>query len=356
LGETIGLVGTPFTLNYRSNRVPGFGAAMNLDVRVTRLRIPSALLGAEVKLEIAGRDTAAVFEPEQFQTFHYRWDGRDAYGRLTSSRHLARYRVEYVYPLEYAVRSASSPGFYRFGLYCSQVVSNEIVPCDSGGVVSSQRFVRHTVRGSAWLGPVTAWNALGQGIGGWSLDVHHAYDPASRLLYLGSGDRVEARDIRHSRHVAGNGSETASGNNGAATSAGFVNLSDVVAAPDGGFYVADREDHTVRRVRPDGVIEAVAGVTGSAGFSGDGGPADSAELDTPSGLALGADGSLYIADAGNHRVRRVAPDGTIETFAGTGDDGFSGDGGPADSADLSNPIAVTVSRLDRHHRRSGIGW
>src|SRR5205814_1485092 len=77
--------------------------------------------------------------------------------------------------------------------------------------------------------------------------------------------------------------------------------------------------------------------TGVAGFSGDGGPASSAQLDGPSGVTLAADGSIYIADTKNQGLRRIGPDGTISTVAGTVRCGFSGDGGPATSAVLCNP-------------------
>ncbi len=111
---------------------------------------------------------------------------------------------------------------------------------------------------------------------------------------------------------------------------------DVVAAPDGTVYAADADGCRVWRVAPDGAVSVEAG-TGKPGFSGDGGPALRAELNAPSGLALGPDGSLYIADARNGRVRRVTPDGIIDTVAGGGPAGShdTGDGGPAKGAALA---------------------
>src|SRR5206468_1176387 len=91
----------------------------------------------------------------------------------------------------------------------------------------------------------------------------------------------------------------------------------------------------------DGTITTVAG-TGDYGFSGDGGPATSAELTSVTGLALDGHGTLFLADTYNSRVRKVAADGTITTVAGTGEYGFSGDGGPATSAELAEPAAVAV--------------
>jgi YD repeat-containing protein len=336
LGEEIDVTGTPFSLNYRSDRVAGFRATRVIDVGVLGASVSPSLLGAEVRVQVAGRDTMVRFDPTPGQRFHYEWDGRDAYGRPK------RYRNR---DLRWCTRIPACIGSPKTRAAHS-VVSREllrVLGCALNVPSELQRGVRRTIVSRVQLGPSVAWNAVPQGMGGWSLDVHHAYDPSGRMIYYGDGRRVEARDIRTPRVVAGNGTESPDGNDGPATNAGFVTIADVIAAPDGGFFVSDRGDHTVRRVRPDGVIEAVAGMTGSPGFSGDNGPADSAQLNGPAGLALGPDGSVYIADANNFRVRRVTPSGSIETVAGTDSTGFGGDGGPATSAVLSAPAAVTVA-------------
>jgi len=101
----------------------------------------------------------------------------------------------------------------------------------------------------------------------------------------------------------------------------------------------------VRRVWPDGTISTVAG-TGKAGFAGDGGPATATELNLVHGVAVLTDGSLVLADAANHRIRRVSPSGAITTVAGTGVPGFSCDGGPAGPAEIPNPRGVAAGRDD----------
>jgi hypothetical protein len=111
--------------------------------------------------------------------------------------------------------------------------------------------------------------------------------------------------------------------------------------PDGGLLIADTGNDRVRRVMPDGTITTVVG-TGVRGYSGDGGPAASAELFTPHNLAVLPDGGFLIADTGNNRVRRVWPDGTITTVAGDGTAGFSGDGRLPDETALNQPKAVQV--------------
>ncbi|HJZ61678.1 MAG TPA: hypothetical protein VKD47_05890, partial [Miltoncostaeaceae bacterium] len=111
---------------------------------------------------------------------------------------------------------------------------------------------------------------------------------------------------------------------------------------DGGFLIADRGNHRIRKVAADGTITTVAG-TGVNGFSGDNGPATQAQLNAPCMVLAMPDGSFLFPDRDNQRVRRVAPDGTITTFAGTGVAGSGGDGGPATQAQLSGPYSVSLS-------------
>ena len=112
---------------------------------------------------------------------------------------------------------------------------------------------------------------------------------------------------------------------------------DVVATPDSGLLVAEGSDNRIRRDL-FAAISVVAG-SGTAGFSGDGSAATAAALDDPHGVSPAPDGGFLIADTGNNRIRRVGPDGGIDTVAGTGTDGFGGDSGPAATAKLSRPAA-----------------
>ncbi len=141
--------------------------------------------------------------------------------------------------------------------------------------------------------------------------------------------------------IAGNGSEGFSGDGAAATAASLNNPIGVVAAPDGSIYIGDAQNHRVRRVSATGIISTVAG-TGAAGFSGDGANALSAQLNYPGALALDALGNVFVADYANHRVRKIAADGTITTVAGTGTAGFSGDAATATLAQLSGPFALAI--------------
>jgi len=137
------------------------------------------------------------------------------------------------------------------------------------------------------------------------------------------------------------------GDGGAATSAGFVSPQGVAVDSSGNLYVADSFSNRIRKVAAGtGILTTVAG-NGSQGFSGDGGPATSAALSRPSGVAVDSAGNLYIADNYNNRIRRVAAGtGIITTVAGNGSLGYAGDGGAATSASLWKPYGVAVDSSD----------
>jgi hypothetical protein len=131
------------------------------------------------------------------------------------------------------------------------------------------------------------------------------------------------------------------GDGGPATAAALNTPTGVAVMPDGGYLIADAGNDRVRRVFPDGTIRTVAG-SGNFGFSGDGGPATAADFKAPLGVAVMRDGGYLIADAGTARIRRVSPTGTITTVAGTGTPSYSGDGGPATGAGLYAPSGVAA--------------
>ena len=132
------------------------------------------------------------------------------------------------------------------------------------------------------------------------------------------------------------------GDGGPATAASFFFPQAVVADGKGNVYIADSLNAEVRKVDSSGTITAFAGIGGSAGYSGDGGQATSARINFPNGLAIDAAGNLLICDTNNHRVRAVNPTtGIITTVAGTGTAGNTGDNGPATSADL-DPFGIAA--------------
>jgi sugar lactone lactonase YvrE len=145
--------------------------------------------------------------------------------------------------------------------------------------------------------------------------------------------------------VAGGGKHL--GDGGPATSAAFCGPTDVARDAAGNVYISDTGVYcsgpggvTVRKVDPHGTITTVAG-TGEEGYSGDGGPATKAQLNFPFAVAVDREGNLFISDESNLRIRKVNKDGIITTFAGTGKGGYSGDGGPATKARLTDTGGIT---------------
>jgi PASTA domain-containing protein/NHL repeat-containing protein len=225
-----------------------------------------------------------------------------------------------------------------------------IAPTADGGYVFAEPF-NHTVRLVRPDGTVA--RLAGTGIRGYSGDGGPATKAQVNFVHAASPTHdggVLIADTLNDRirkvwpngtitTVAGNGHAGYSGDGGPATAASINNPRGVVSTSDGGFLIPDSNNHRVRRVSPTGTITTVAG-TGIQGFSGDGGHATAAKLSFPFGVSPLADGGFLFVDASNQRIRRVRHDGTIITVAGTGVGGFSGDGGPATSANLNNPHNV----------------
>lgn len=142
------------------------------------------------------------------------------------------------------------------------------------------------------------------------------------------------------RLFAGTGIKGFSGDGGPAIRAQVNNPFGVVRGPDGAMYFCEYDGHVVRRVAADGTITTIAG-NGTAGYAGDGGLATRASLNRPHEIRFDSAGNLFIADMVNHAIRKIdMKSGIITTFTGTGKPGYSGDGGPAASAQLKQPHSI----------------
>jgi len=141
--------------------------------------------------------------------------------------------------------------------------------------------------------------------------------------------------------VAGNGNSGYSGDGGPATSASFYYPQGVAVDGFGNLFIADTDNSRIRKVDTNGIITTVAG-NGSYDYTGDGGAANSAGLNSPIGVAVDGFGNLFIADTGNNCIRQVDIFGIITTAAGNGTNGYSGDGASASNAELSNPLGEAV--------------
>ena len=192
----------------------------------------------------------------------------------------------------------------------------------------------------------TVSTVIGTGVAGYSdREVNDPYGlvlaPDRALVFCDLGNqRIRRLDLRTRRTslVAGSGRKGYDGDAGRAVDASLNLPHEIQFDAAGNLYIAERDNHAIRKVAArTGIISTVAG-TGVAGFSGDGGPAAQAQLRQPHSIALDGRGGLLICDVGNHRVRRVnLSAGTIETYAGTGDRAATPDGAPLKGTPLNGP-------------------
>jgi uncharacterized protein (TIGR03437 family) len=225
------------------------------------------------------------------------------------------------------------------------------VAADSSGNVYISEFGTNRIRKIDSKGNITT--AIGDGIQGFagdggpankvemSLPTGVAVDSSGNVIFADSlNNRIRKLAGGNVSTVAGNGLVSRSGDGGAASAAQINAPLGVAVDAAGNTYIADTANNMVRRVDSKGAISTYAG-TGTAGSSGDGSAATSAQLNGPQGLAVDSAGNLYIADTQNHRVRKVTG-GTISTVAGSSTSGAGGDGGAAGSAQLNLPFGVAV--------------
>ncbi len=226
------------------------------------------------------------------------------------------------------------------------------VAADAAGKIYIADSGNNVVRKVGVKGTITT--LAGNGIAGYSGDGGPA--AAAQLtnpsgvaldagnLYIADSNNDAIRQVALASSViatmAGNGIPGLTGDGGAATGAQLSWPTGEALDGAGNLYIADTNDNAIRKVAADGTISTVAG-KGTPGYSGDRGPATSAQLNSPWGVALDRSGNLYIADSGNFVIRKVA-NGVITTVAGNGSAGHSGDGGPALSAGLSYPYDVAL--------------
>jgi RHS repeat-associated protein len=340
LGEVLPVPGTPFSLHYRSDRVPGYTAESSIELQLGEATLPTNanLESLELSVSIAGQHFERSFPPTPNLKFTYGWNGLDAYGRAVQGSQRINVERCYKYKPVAITRVGSDLVTNSFG-------SSIAFP---GGTAVDARPYGSSSLCNSWQGRLGAWYVPAQGFGGWSLSAAHSYDAGARTLYLGTGERRQADAIGNILiTAAGVGDSGFAGDGGPATAARLYSPMRVLAAPDGSLYISNVGRPRISRVTPDGIITTVAGtgslcVPASNPTCGEGQPATSAPLRFPIGMALGPDGSLYIADQNNSRVRRVTPAGIMTTVAGTGTDGYNGDGIPATTAKLNQPRDVAV--------------
>ena len=361
-----------------------------MEIPLTGRTIPASLEQVRLEVSVAGRKETKTFTPKANLSYEYVWDRRDAYGREVQGRQPVTIRIGFVYGLRrYDTPGQFDAAFGKFSRYEGEVIGEAR---DENTKYASWRTVRDEF--DVALGSL---DARGTGLGGWELDVHHAYDARMRTLYRGDGQEVGAEpvlDTLAKTHQAGDprdadvapdgsvwvanaatdqvlrfdqqgnstimaGSTGGGGCENCRAKASNATASDdplakgyplarpmsVALAPDGGFYIADYlVDYGVQtgyiyRVDAAGRIKHIAGCMCTT--LGDGGPAKEASM-TPLDLAVGPDGTLYLADYKHNRIRAIDADGTIRTVAGGGadDEGGYKDGITGTRARLWEPKAV----------------
>lgn len=336
LGEVVEIAGTPYRMHYSSGKVVGRTAERTTSISLSGASTPANAKSIELMVEVAGQVIRHTFPPLPDQRFEFTWNGLDAYGRPVQGAVDAKITVGWTYRSVYLQPSE------RSGSRSFAAMSNER---GGGGVflpVPTRDAESQFWRTREWTVTLSAWNAAqAVELGGWTLGVHHSYDVSSGHLLPGNGAaRLSMQLGTNIATMAGTGVSAHGGDGGPATQASFDDPAGLALGPDGALFISDWRNARIRRVGPDGIITTVAG-NGTRGYGGDGGPATAASLN-PAGIALGPDGALFIADGYNHRVRRVGPDGIITTVAGTGAVGYGGDGGPATAATLWDPNDVEV--------------
>jgi len=377
--EDIPIPGTDMTLHYASDRVKGYKQVIT--VPVNGASVPASLKEIIVKCQVSGRTLQKFLSPLPNQRTEIVWDGLDFRGDMVTSPVIADVIIGFVYDAFYY--SSSVDFNYAFAR----------VGADPTAVWSRQEVIYWKNSSIKLFPPVS--KVSGEIASGWSISSHHQLQiDAPPVLHKGDGALIQNR-MSIITTVAGTGDSGLNGDNGPAIQAdlyyprgiaidpqgnlfiadyfnsrirkvdpnGIITTvagnglgedggpaiqaklnhpADVAIDPRGNLFIADTYNHRIRKVDTDGIITTVAGTGGLGSFDGDGGPAVQAELDTPWGIAIDPLGNLFIADSYNHRIRKVAPNRIITTVAGTGDSGFSGDGGPAIQAKLDTPTRIAI--------------
>ncbi|HEX6130747.1 MAG TPA: hypothetical protein VF044_03400, partial [Actinomycetota bacterium] len=350
--------------------------------------VPASLARIGVRIEVAGQVHEETFAPLPGQVTRFEWDGKDAYARTVVGAFPTTVRIDYVYPGVYQEPGSFQQSFANAG---------------TGVAITADRTRQEITLSRTFEATLRNADLRGLGLGGWTLDAHHAYDPTLRLFVTGDGtrrradslgrviDRVDLGGFEWADRgfavgpdasvyfstragaqqpvirrvtaggtvtiVAGNTGPLAPrpyGDGGSALDASLLIPLAMTFGPDGSLYFTDV--NVIRRVGPDGIIDTVAGVRNDGGdgtedCSGspgpDGVPATESRMCPQTDLVVAPDGSIYFPEAVGNRVRRVGPDGIVTTVAGTGEFCFSfgsvcGDGGPAVAADLSGVNSIAL--------------
>lgn len=331
--ETIPITSTSYQISYQTELQKDYEGIAAIPL-VGPTPSPSDLENVAAIVTIAGQTTRSdLMVPSPNLSLNYTWDGNDYAGRRIQGPQTAFVKIVHLYPIGY-------------------VLTDEFGQTGNGG---GQTFVR-TGTGITTRDFEIEFGNLDRGrmgLGGWSLNVHHTYDPVTQTLYEGDGQQRHASSVSSVVNTTtGTGVSGFDGDGGQARNAKLFEPSDVAFAPDGSYYIADRLNNRVRHVNRDGIISTFAGdgteSCSSTSPCGDGGPAINAQLSNPVSVAVAPDGSVFVTDTNRNRIRKIGTDGVITTVVGDGTacepTAACGDGGPSTSASLSQPMYIHLAQ------------
>ncbi|HEY3489693.1 MAG TPA: PASTA domain-containing protein [Candidatus Deferrimicrobiaceae bacterium] len=307
LGESIPIIGTPFSLNYRSNRVPGRKDASKLSIPITGESIHPDLIRAVVDIIIAGRHIHLNYDPPTPNLkYEFDWDGLRFDNVLMNTPQKALVRIGYVFP-----------GYYQIPMEQELAFANSST--DNVNLVLAPD--RTVILESNWETTVGTFDARAVNLGGWTLSPHHVFDPSNRAMYLGDGATLAAiggmENIVTTIAGAGTSYNTPWLEDGMPGASGRIGgASGVAADSDGNVYFS--EGTKVRKIDKDGIASTLIRYQPPGDSEGDGGPASQGSVRWVRDIAIASDDSIYLADYSDYRIRKIDPSGIISTVVGTG--------------------------------------
>ncbi len=401
LRENIPVVGADFYLTYSSERTSGYTSNSRIVIPLTGNTVGSSMVGVKVEVQIAGRSFVTRFPAQTNQNYSFDWDGKDVYGRDVYGSSKAKVLVTYLYDSVYAISGSTQGRVFAMPGGGDVVTSISSEPTElrrqyEVPVMRNRTFSNQSLGG--WFvsihknyDPTTRTLYHGDGTSESSQDIGFVVDryagTGSMLVY--GGDNGPALDAQYYyiggiarfsdgsllvadqaggasgqtilRKVTSNrdnniyyGGFNNFGSGGQGSQAegidkdqAAINATSIKIAPNDEIYYVDNSgglNARVRKINLEGKVNTVVGKYFAGGYTGDGGPATEALLNNPRDVAIDKDGTMYIADTGNQRIRRVGTDGTITTIAGNGTRGFGGDGGLAVNAQFNDPVYVAIGK------------
>ncbi len=300
LGESVAVTGTPYSLEYVSSRAAR--SQYKAVIHLSGATVPASLRAINLAIVIAGRSITQTFAPQPNLDYTFVWDGLDAYGRKVQGEQTAFVTIDYVYPNYYGKPTSGQNAWAR--------------PSDGTTLMGARATISLSQSYQLQLGHYGMQNA---GFGGWTLNAQQFYDSNGKTIYEAGGTQRAGDPDQNGQFgiytVAGNADccTTVDGAKATATPLGYAYS--VAPAPDGSFYFVD-SSAAVWHVDTKGVITQYAGKYNSFGFTPDGQPALGNPI-SPWDIAVGPDGSVYINDEFNGRVRKIV-NGLFVTVAGNG--------------------------------------